>query len=78
METQASTHHATDVTSVEKSEDHPPHLSTCLGPLFDGQISPQTRIVQHSRDFRLQAGREPASEHERARSGCSAGRFSPR
>jgi lysine 2,3-aminomutase len=48
METQSSTHHATDVTSVEKSEDHPPHSSTCLGPLFDGQIIPP-RIIQHSR-----------------------------
>jgi lysine 2,3-aminomutase len=56
METQASTHHATDVTSVEKSEDQPPHLSTCLGPLFDGQIIPQTRIIQHPR---ISGGKPP-------------------
>jgi lysine 2,3-aminomutase len=61
METQASTHHATDVTSLEKSEDPPPHLSGCLGPLFDGQISPQTRIVHHSRVSACKplAGRRP-------------------
>lgn len=44
MEPQASTHRGTDVTSVEKSEDHPPHIATCLGPLFDGQSFPQKRI----------------------------------
>jgi len=48
METQVSTHHATDVTSVEKSED-PPHLSTCLGPLFDGQNFPEPSIIHHPR-----------------------------
>lgn len=42
MEPHASTHHGTDVTNVEKSEDHPPHaIATCLGPLFDGQIVPR-------------------------------------
>jgi lysine 2,3-aminomutase len=49
METQSSTQRDTDVSSVEKSEDHPPHLSTCLGPLFDGQNIPQKRIVHHPR-----------------------------
>jgi lysine 2,3-aminomutase len=49
METQASTRHATDVPSVEKNEDHPPHLSTFLGPLFDGQILPEPSVIHHHR-----------------------------
>ena len=49
METQPSTHHATEVASVEQGEDHPPHSSSFIGPLFDGQSISQKKVVHHSR-----------------------------
>lgn len=49
MDTHGSTHHATDVSSTDKGEDHPPHISPYFGPLFDGQNLPDIDIVPHPR-----------------------------
>lgn len=47
MKPQASMQSGTDVTSIEKSEDQPPHKATSLGPLFDGQIFPEKQTRQN-------------------------------
>jgi lysine 2,3-aminomutase len=49
MDTHSSTHHDTDVTSIDKGEDHPPHISRSFGPLFDAENSPDIDIGTHPR-----------------------------
>jgi hypothetical protein len=50
MDTHSTTHHATDVTSTDKGEDHPPHISPYFGPLFDGQNFPEIDILPRPRN----------------------------
>jgi len=61
MDTHSSTHHATDVTSIDKGEEQPPHISPSLGPLFDGQNFPDIDVASHPRNSvnRALAGRRP-------------------
>ena len=61
MDTHSSTHHATDVTSIDKGEEQPPHISPSLGPLFDGQNFPDIDVASHPRNSvsRALTGRRP-------------------